>query len=90
MTARKPLGRLHSKDPADAAWRARQAEVDADIEGLARDAGIDRFFDEMEASGVAPRERIKRLKAYLRVRQSPRPTRKPLREPLINWRCSGW
>ena len=32
----KPLNRLHSKDPADAAWRARQAQVDADIEGLSR------------------------------------------------------
>lgn len=64
----RPLNRLHSKDPADAAWRARQAQVDADIEGLSRDAGIDRLAAEMKASGVPPRQRIKRLKAYLRVR----------------------
>jgi len=68
----KRVSRLHSKDPVDAAWRAQQADVDADIEGLARDAGIDRLFDEMEASGVAPRERMKRLKAYLRTRQNPK------------------
>jgi hypothetical protein len=70
-TSSKRVSRLHSKDPADAAWRARQAQVDADIEGLSRDAGVDRFVAEMEASGVAPRQRIKRLKAYLRARQNP-------------------
>jgi hypothetical protein len=69
-TSSKPLNRLHSKDPADAAWRARRAEVDADIEGLSRDAGADRLIADMDASGVAPRQQIKRLKAYFRVRQN--------------------
>ncbi|WP_146101563.1 hypothetical protein [Rhodopila globiformis] len=67
----KRVGRLHAQNPADAAWRAQQAQVDADIEGLSRDAGIDRFVDDMEASGVAPRQRIERLKAYVRARQAP-------------------
>lgn len=71
-TLSKRVSRLHSKDPVDAEWRKQQAQVDADIEGLSRDAGIDRLFDEMEASGIAPRERTKRLKAYLRARQSPK------------------
>jgi hypothetical protein len=71
-TSSKRVSRLHSKDPADAAWRAQQAQVDADIEGLARDAGIDRLFDQMEAEGIAPRERVKRLKAYFRARQNPK------------------
>jgi hypothetical protein len=71
-TPSKRVSRLHSKDPADAAWRAQQAQVDADIEGLARDAGIDRLFDQMEASNIAPRERTKRLKAYFRARQKPK------------------
>jgi hypothetical protein len=71
-TSSKRVSRLHSKDPADAAWRARQAQVDADIEGLSHDAGVDRFIAEMEASGVEPRQRIKRLKAYLRARQNPK------------------
>ena len=71
MTKRAPakrIDRLHSKNPADAAWRAQQAQVDSDIEGLSRDARIDRFVDEMKASGVAPRQQIERLKIYLRRR----------------------
>lgn len=64
------VSRLHSKDPADAAWRARQAHVDADIEGLSRDAGADKLVADMEASGVAPRQQIERLKAYFRARQT--------------------
>jgi hypothetical protein len=68
----KRVSRLHSKDPADAAWRAQQARVDADIEGLSRDAGIDRLAAEMKADGVPPRQRITRLKAYLRARQNPK------------------
>ena len=69
-TSSKRVSRLHSKDPADAAWRARQAHVDADIEGLSRDAGADKLVADMEASGVAPRQQIERLKAYFRARQT--------------------
>jgi hypothetical protein len=69
-TSSKRVSRLHSKDPADAAWRARQAQVDADIEGLSRDAEADRLVAEMDSSGVAPRQQIKRLKAYFRARQN--------------------
>ncbi len=68
----KRIDRLHAKNPTDAAWRAQQARVDADIEGLRRDAGIDRFAANMEAEGVAPRQRIERLKAYVRARQNPK------------------
>jgi hypothetical protein len=68
----KRIDRLHSQNPTDAAWRAHQAQVDADIEGLHRDAEIDRFTSNMKASGLAPRERIKRLKAYVRARQNPK------------------
>jgi hypothetical protein len=71
-TSAKRIGRLHAQNPTDAAWRARQAQVDADIEGLHRDEGIDRFVDDMKASGVAPRQRIERLKAYIRARQTPK------------------
>jgi hypothetical protein len=66
----KRVSRLHSKDPADAAWRARQAQVDADIEGLARDPEADRLIAEMDASGVPHRQQIKRLKAYFRARRA--------------------
>ena len=65
----KRVDRLHSKDPADAAWRRQQMEVDNDIEGLARDRGIERFMAEMDMAGVGRREKIKRLKVYLRSRQ---------------------
>ena len=59
--AAKPASRLHSKNPADAAWRARQAHVDADIEGLPRNRALDRLMAEMRARGLSPRERIKAL-----------------------------
>jgi hypothetical protein len=69
-TPAKRIGRLHTQNSTDAAWRARQAQVDADIEGLRRDAGIDQFADDIEASGVEPRKQIERLKTYLRRRRS--------------------
>ena len=65
----KRVSRLHSKDPADAAWRARQMEIDNDIEGLSRDPEMDRLAAEMDAAGIPPREQIKRIKAYARARQ---------------------
>ena len=54
MSNRNPqtLSRLHSKRAEDAAWRERQADVDADIEGLSRDPEADRLMAEMDASGV--------------------------------------
>jgi hypothetical protein len=66
---KRRVSRLHSKDPADAAWRAQQAQVDADIEGLARDAEADRLVAEMDAMGVEPREQIKRLIRYFKTRK---------------------
>ena len=57
-------GRLHSKHPDDARWRAQQAQVDADIEGLARDLEADRMIAEMRKNGVALDEQLARLKAY--------------------------
>jgi hypothetical protein len=64
----KRIDRLHSKNPTDAAWRAQQAQVDSDIEGLHRDRDLDQLKVEMDAAGIGPRERIKRLKAYIRRR----------------------
>jgi hypothetical protein len=69
-TQPRRISRLHSKDPADAAWRARQAHVDADIEGLSRDNRADQLVADMEASGIAPRQQIEQLKSYFRNRQS--------------------
>jgi len=66
----KRIDRLHSQNPTDAAWRARQAQVDADIEGLHRDGAADRLIAEMDASGVPPRKQIARLKTYFRRRQT--------------------
>ena len=68
-TSSKRMSRLHSKDPADAAWRRKQAEVDADIEGLSRDPEVDRVFAEMDARGLTPRQRIEHLKRYFKSRK---------------------
>ena len=75
MTKRstKPISRLHSKDPADAAWRAQQAHVDADIEGLARDQEGARMIAAMRAEGRGPRERIKMLVDHFRANKGGRP-----------------
>jgi hypothetical protein len=62
------LGRLHTQNPSDAAWRAQQAQVDADFEGLSRDTEADGLVAEMDASGVGIREQISRLKTYFRRR----------------------
>jgi hypothetical protein len=70
MKQPKRVSRLHSQDPVDAAWRREQARVDAAIEGLARDADIDRLVAEMDTAGMEPRQRIERLKAYIRGRQT--------------------
>jgi hypothetical protein len=59
--SRRPISRLHSKNPADAAWRAQQAHVDADIEAMARDQDIDRIVADLRHKGIEPRERIKIL-----------------------------
>jgi hypothetical protein len=69
---RKVASRLHSKRAEDAAWRAGQAHVDADIEGVSRDEDLSRFVAEMKASGVPVAERIKRLKHHVATRQQVR------------------
>lgn len=66
---RKRVSRLHSKDPVDAAWRAQQAQVDADIAGLARDPVLERLMDEWDAAGATTEEVIERIKAYAKEHQ---------------------
>ena len=62
--ARKSPSRFHSDNPADAAWRAEQAHVDADIVGLPRDPDAERLVAEMTAEGVPIERQIERIKAY--------------------------
>jgi hypothetical protein len=66
----KPVDRLHSKNPIDAAWRRQQAEVDSDIEGLHRDPEAHRMAAEMDAAGIEHREQRKRLIRYFKARQA--------------------
>jgi hypothetical protein len=63
----KPICRLHSKDPVDAAWRAQQANIDADIEGLARDPEADKLMARMDAEGLDAEQQIDRLKTYFKA-----------------------
>ena len=69
---RQRLSRLHSRRAEDAAWRERQADVDADIEGLSRDPEADRLMADMDAGGVPIDDQIKRLKVYFVGRQQGR------------------
>ena len=50
--------------PEAMTWRAEQAEVDADIEGLADDPGSAELLRRMEAENVPPDEQRRRLKVY--------------------------
>ena len=55
---------LSSTDALCVAWRSEQSDVDADIEGLARDAGAEALLAELEKAGVPFDEQRKRLAAY--------------------------
>ena len=67
------VSRLHSKNPADAAWRFEQAQVDADIEGLPRDAEAEALIAAMTAAGVSPELQIERIKAMFLARKAKTP-----------------
>ena len=62
------VSRLHSQNPADAAWRFEQAQVDADIEGLPRDAEAEALIADMTAAGVSPEHQIERIKSMFLAR----------------------
>ena len=61
--ARSPLV---SMDAASVAWRREQANVDADIEGLARLPETDALIAEMDRENLSPAERRERLTAFYR------------------------
>lgn len=64
--AEKPSPSMYGDDPASRAWRAEQARVDADIEGLARDPAAESLLAEMDRDGLSDEEQIERLTAYYR------------------------
>jgi hypothetical protein len=67
--SKRRVGRMHSQNPADAAWRYEQAQVDADIEGLPRDAEAEHLIAEMTAKGVTPEQQIAQIKAMFLKRK---------------------
>ena len=71
---RLPRNPMRSQDPAAAAWRSEQADVDADIAGLARDPEDDRLVSEMDAASIPVKEQIERIKAYFKTLGSGKPT----------------
>ena len=74
MATTKPrVSRLYSQKPADAAWRFEQAQVDADIEALPRDAEAERLIATMTADGVSPELQIERLKSMFLARAAKTP-----------------
>jgi hypothetical protein len=68
-----PAWYMTSTHPDAVAWREGQADVDADIEGLAKDERADELDRRMAAAGATPEERIARLKAYFRARDRQAP-----------------
>ena len=67
------VSRMYSQDPADAAWRFEQAQVDADIEGLARDDEAEQLIADMTTAGVSPELQIERIKSMFFARKSKTP-----------------
>ena len=65
--------RFNDATPEGAAYRAEQAAIDADIEGLARDEGAERLIAEMDKLGLSPEERIERLSRYFREEEAVTP-----------------
>ena len=55
--------------PENVRARYEQAMVDADIEGLARDAETEALIEQWHADGLTPDECIERLKALVYQRQ---------------------
>lgn len=63
-------------DPSSdrAAYRREQAEIDADIEGLAYDVTAARLMDQLRDAGLPIEERLLRLGTYLRHQDSELPS----------------
>ena len=68
MNAPATVG-FNEPTPEGAAYRARQAHVHADIEGLARDPGAEKLMDDLRSAGVPISERMARLGEYLREKE---------------------
>jgi len=70
MTDKSPIPRnpLASQSPEARAWRARQAEASADIEGLADDAESAVLMAQMERDGIPDEEQAARMIAHFQMR----------------------
>jgi hypothetical protein len=68
-----PAWYMTSTHPDAVAWREEQADVDADIEGLAKDERADELDRRMATAGVPPEKRIARLKAHFQARNRQAP-----------------
>lgn len=55
------FSRFSSNDPKDIAWRVEQMHVDNAIEGVERDPALAAFVAELNAAGLSPEEKIKRV-----------------------------
>lgn len=67
-TKTEPL--MFANSPEAKAWRRDQANVDADIEGLARNADTEALMQEMTASGLSADEKIQRLHAHVQSKHA--------------------
>jgi hypothetical protein len=58
------FSRLSSNDPQDIAWRVQQMHVDTAIEAIDRNPILVALVAEMDAAGLSPEEKIKRVIAF--------------------------
>ena len=63
---RRPHVSFNDPTPEGAAYRGEQAMIDADIEGMARDARVDEFMDGLLEAGVSTEESIHRMVTFVK------------------------
>lgn len=66
MAEEKKLFDINAATPEAAAYRGRMADIDCDIEGMAKDPKISALADQWRAEGVSQEEFIRRLTAAVK------------------------
>ena len=61
---RRRVSHFHSTDPADAAWRYQQAQIDADIVGLPKDLATEHLIADVTVDGVPIERQIERIDVF--------------------------
>ena len=67
MAEEKKLFDINAATPEAAAYRGRMADIDCDIEGMAKDPELSALTDQWIAEGVTPEEYLRRLRKAMNL-----------------------